>query len=62
MNRLTRRYLITGAIGIGSMLAALGVVLVKASDKVARADAAVKPALSIDARKPVTPPRPPKKH
>ena len=62
MDRLTRRYLITGAIGIGSMLAALAVVLIKASEKVARADAVVKPALSVDVRKPVAPPRPQKKH
>ncbi len=62
MHRLTKRYLITGVIGIGSMLAALGVVLVKASDKVARADAAVKPASSSDAHKPAIPPRPQKKH
>ena len=52
MHKLTKRYLISGAIGITSMLVALGVVLFKASDKVRRADAAVKPLLSSEASKP----------
>jgi hypothetical protein len=52
MNRLARRYLITGAIGIGAMLTALGVVLFKASDKVSRADSAVKPTVGKDVRPP----------
>ena len=56
MDRLARRYLITGGIGIASMLTALGFVLYKASEKVSRADAVVKPAASADAGKSAAPP------
>jgi hypothetical protein len=49
MDRLTKRYLITGVIGIVAMLTALGLVLFKASEKVNRADSAVRPTPSASA-------------
>jgi len=56
MDKLAKRYLITGAIGIGAMVTTLGVVLFKASEKVSRADAVVRPASSVDAGKSAVPP------
>ena len=48
MDRVAKRYLISGAIGIVSMLAALAYALLEASEKVDRADDVVRPAFSID--------------
>jgi hypothetical protein len=56
MDKLAKRYLITGAIGITSMFTALGIVLYKASEKINRADAVVKPAFSVGAVEPAVPP------
>ena len=59
MDKLAKRYLITGAIGITSMLTALGTVLYKASEKINRADAVVKPAFSVGAVNSAVPAVPP---
>jgi hypothetical protein len=55
MNRLAKRYLITGVIGIAAMLATLGFVLLRASDKVGRADAKVTPSFGQEAKKAAVP-------
>jgi len=51
MDRLAKRYLITGIIGIAAMLAALAFVLFRASEKVRRADSVVRPTIGVDADK-----------
>ena len=56
MDKQAKRYLISGAIGITSMLTALGIVLFKASEKVDRADSVVRPAPIPDASQSEAPP------
>ena len=43
MDKLAKRFLISGAIGVTSMLTAFGIVAFRAGDKLRRADAVVIP-------------------